>query len=66
MSSSVTENKSLHIAASCWTFIDIVEDIKIRRLEWAGHIIRMEEERIPKKDSKWKLPYHKTSGKTKN
>ena len=29
----------------------IVEDIKIRRLEWAGHIIRMEEERIPKKVS---------------
>jgi len=26
-----------------------VEDIKIRRLEWAGHKIRMEEERIPKK-----------------
>jgi hypothetical protein len=26
-----------------------VEDIRIRRLEWAGHIIRMEEERIPKK-----------------
>jgi hypothetical protein len=24
-----------------------VEDIKIRRLEWAGHIIRVEEERIP-------------------
>ena len=23
MSSSVTENKSLYIAASCWTFIDI-------------------------------------------
>jgi hypothetical protein len=28
---------------------NIVEDIKIRRLGWAGHIIRMEEERIPKK-----------------
>jgi len=28
---------------------NIVKDIKIRRLEWAGHIIRMEEERIPKK-----------------
>jgi hypothetical protein len=28
---------------------DIVEDIKIRRLVWAGHIIRTEEERIPKK-----------------
>jgi len=26
-----------------------VKCIKIRRLEWAGHIIRMEEERIPKK-----------------
>jgi len=25
-----------------------LEDTKIRRLEWAGHIIRMEEERIPK------------------
>jgi hypothetical protein len=37
---------------------NIVEDIKIRRLQWAGHVIRMEEER--------KLPYHKTSGKTKN
>jgi hypothetical protein len=24
-----------------------IEDIKIRRLGWAGHIIRMEEERIP-------------------
>jgi len=28
---------------------NIVEDIKIRRLGWAGHVIRMEEERIPKK-----------------
>jgi hypothetical protein len=26
-----------------------VEDIIIKRLEWAGHIIRKEEERIPKK-----------------
>ena len=29
--------------------MNIVEDIKIRRLEWVGHIIRVEEERIPKK-----------------
>ena len=29
----------------------IVEDIKIRRLGWQGHIVRMEEERIPKKVS---------------
>jgi len=26
-----------------------VEDIKIRRLGWAGHIMRMEDEKIPKK-----------------
>ena len=41
-------------------------DIKIRRLGWAGHLIRMEEERIPKKVFKRKLLHHKTSGKTKN
>jgi len=28
---------------------NVVEDIKIGRLGWAGHIMRMEEERIPKK-----------------
>ena len=28
---------------------NIVEDIKIGRLGWAGHVIRMEEERIPKR-----------------
>jgi len=26
-----------------------MEEIKIRRLGWAGHIIRIEEERIPKR-----------------
>ena len=26
-----------------------MEDIRIKRLEWARHIIRMKEERIPKK-----------------
>jgi hypothetical protein len=34
---------------SLYKELNIVEDIKIRRLEWAGHIIRMEEEKIPKK-----------------
>ena len=51
---------------SLYRELNIVEEIKIRRLEWAGHTIRMEEEIIPKKVSKRKLPYHKTSGKTKN
>ena len=41
------------------------EDIKNRRLGWAGHVIRVEEERIPKKGFKRKLLQHKTSGKTK-
>ena len=49
---------------SLYKELNIVEDIKIRRLEWAGHIIRMEEERIPKKkSSKRKLPYHKPVGR---
>jgi hypothetical protein len=26
-----------------------MSDIKIRRTEWAGHVIRMEDERIPKR-----------------
>jgi len=29
--------------------VNIMDDIKIRRLWWAGNIIRMEDERIPKK-----------------
>ena len=41
-------------------------DIHIRRLGWAGHIVRMEEERITKKAFKRKLLHHKTSRKTKN
>jgi len=45
---------------------NIVEDVKIRRLGWVGHIIRMEEEGIPKRGFKRKRLHHKTSGKTKN
>jgi hypothetical protein len=29
--------------------IDIVNDVKLRRLQWAGHVIRMPEETIPRK-----------------
>jgi hypothetical protein len=35
---------------------NIVEDFKFRRLEWVGHIIRMEEQRKPKKGLERKLP----------
>jgi hypothetical protein len=47
---------------SLYSELNIVEDIKIKRLEWAGHGRRKDS----KNGSKRKLPYHKTSGKTKN
>jgi hypothetical protein len=58
--------KKLSILRKLGVWVNIVEVIKIRRLGWAGHIVRMEEERIPKNGFKRKLPHHKTSGKTKN
>jgi len=29
--------------------LNILDDIKIQRLGWAGHFVRMEDEKIPKK-----------------
>jgi uncharacterized Rossmann fold enzyme len=45
---------------------NIVEDIKIRRLEWAGHIIRMEDERITKKVLNGKLHTTRQVGRPRN
>jgi len=45
---------------------NIVEDIKIRRLEWTGHIIRMEEERIPKKVLNGNLHTTRPVGRPRN
>jgi len=56
-------NSELH---SLYNEPNIVADIKTRRLGWAGHIIGIEAERIPKMVLKRKLLHHKTSGKTKN
>jgi hypothetical protein len=42
-----------------------VEDIKIRRPEWAGHIIRMEEERISKKVLNGNFHTTRTVGRTR-
>jgi hypothetical protein len=37
-----------HKFYSLYNKLNIAEDINIRRLGWVGHIIRIEEERIPK------------------
>jgi hypothetical protein len=42
---------------------NIVEDIKIRRLGWEGHIIRMVEERIPKKVLNGNFPITRPVGR---
>ena len=44
-------------------YLNITDDVKIRRLVWVGHIIRMEDERIPKKVLKWKLHNTRPVGK---
>jgi len=43
-----------------------MDNIKIRRLVWVGHIIRMEYKRIPKKKFLMGNYTNKNSGKTKN
>jgi hypothetical protein len=43
-----------------------VEDIKIRRLEWAGHIRRIEKERIPKKFLNGNFHTTRTVGRPRN
>jgi hypothetical protein len=32
-----------------YNYLNITDDIKIRRTEWAGHVVRMEDEIVPKK-----------------
>ena len=44
-------------------YLNITDDVKIRRLVWVGHIIRMEDERTPKKVLKWKLHDTRPVGK---
>jgi hypothetical protein len=43
---------------------DIVTFIKFKRLQWAGHIVQMDNSRISKKSTGWKIPWKKTCGKT--
>jgi hypothetical protein len=34
---------------SLYKYLNIVDDVQVRRLGWVGHFIRMEDERIPEK-----------------
>ena len=45
--------------------LNIVYDIKIRRLGWVGHIIRKEDERIPKKVLNGKVHNTRPVGKSR-
>jgi hypothetical protein len=50
----IQDKRCWHSTWNCDTYnlykdLNIMDDIKIRRLGWAGRIVRMEDERIPKK-----------------
>ena len=46
-----------------YKYTNFVDDIKIRKLGWAGYIIRMEDERIPPKILNWKFHNTRPLGK---
>ena len=45
--------------------VDIIETVEAKRLNWYGHMRRMEEERWPQKIWNWKLPWKRKRGRPK-
>ena len=43
----------------------LLEDIKTKQLQWYGHVLRMEEGRLPKEVMKWSPPGSRKRGKPK-
>lgn len=56
-------NKELYTKTGCR---DVVLEIKLRRLRWLGHVLRMENERIPKAALRWTPPGKRKPGRPKN
>ncbi len=40
-------------------------EVKHRRLRWLGHVLRMEQKRIPKKGLRWNPPVKRKQGRPK-
>ena len=45
---------------------DIVKAIKIQRLQWYGQIKRIEEEKVLRKVTEWKLDFRRSRGRSKS
>ncbi len=44
---------------------NMATEIKHRRHRWRGHVLRMEQKRIPKKDLRWNPPGKRNHGRPK-
>jgi hypothetical protein len=43
----------------------LLDDIKAKQLQWYGHVLRMEEGRLPKEVMKWRPPGRRKRGRPK-
>jgi hypothetical protein len=43
----------------------LLDDIKIKQLQWYGHVQRMEEKRLPKEEPEWRPSERRKQGRPK-